>query len=77
MHQLMLNEEKHCGDRRLMALCTYWRPPQANISLSLSVIQYADTVRLTVMADARLTPLQTVPSKRWPTAIKRFNSQPG
>ncbi|XP_022118554.2 uncharacterized protein LOC110995611 isoform X1 [Pieris rapae] len=50
----------------------YWRPPQANISLSLTVIQYADTVRLTVMADARLTPLHTVPSTRWPTAIEQL-----
>ncbi|CAK1545870.1 unnamed protein product [Leptosia nina] len=50
----------------------YWRPPQANISMSLTVIQYADTVRLTIMADARLTPLHTVPTTRWPTAIEQL-----
>ncbi|CAG4919034.1 unnamed protein product [Colias eurytheme] len=50
----------------------YWRPPQANISMSLTVIQYADTVRLTVMADARLTPSHTIPTSRWPTAIEQL-----
>ncbi|XP_023941810.1 uncharacterized protein LOC112048508 [Bicyclus anynana] len=47
----------------------YWRPPQANISMSLTVIQYADTVRLSVMADARLTPMHTVPATRWADVI--------
>ncbi|XP_041971276.1 uncharacterized protein LOC121727468 [Aricia agestis] len=47
----------------------YWRPPQANISMSLTIIQYADTVRLAVMTDARLAPAHTVPSARWPAAV--------
>ncbi|KAJ8733425.1 hypothetical protein PYW08_001723 [Mythimna loreyi] len=50
----------------------YWRPPQANISMSLTVIQYADTVRLAVMADARLVPAHIIPATRWPTAIEQL-----
>ncbi|XP_053603817.1 uncharacterized protein LOC128671395 [Plodia interpunctella] len=50
----------------------YWRPPQANISMSLTVIQYADTVRLAVMTDARLSPAHTVPATRWPLAIEQL-----
>ncbi|KPJ02853.1 hypothetical protein RR46_02780 [Papilio xuthus] len=50
----------------------YWRPPQANISLSLTVIQYSDTVRLAVMADARLSPTHTVPAQRWPVAVEQL-----
>ncbi|KAI5637392.1 hypothetical protein NE865_09823 [Phthorimaea operculella] len=50
----------------------YWRPPQANISMSLTVMQYADSVRLAVMTDARLSPLHTVPSTRWTTAIEQL-----
>ncbi|XP_063824081.1 uncharacterized protein LOC135073812 [Ostrinia nubilalis] len=50
----------------------YWRPPQANISMSLTVIQYADTVRLAVMTDARLSPSHTVPAHRWAVAIDQL-----
>ncbi|XP_049870405.1 uncharacterized protein LOC126369862 [Pectinophora gossypiella] len=50
----------------------YWRPPQANISMSLTVIQYADTVRLAVMTDSRLSPAHTVPVTRWPNAIDQL-----
>ncbi|XP_069358163.1 uncharacterized protein [Maniola hyperantus] len=53
----------------------YWRPPQANISMSLTVIQYADTVRLAVMADARLAPVHTVPTARWSVAIDNLVSK--
>lgn len=40
--------------------------------MSLTVIQYADTVRLAVMADARLVPGHTIPATRWPTAIEQL-----
>ncbi|KAL4708318.1 hypothetical protein ACJJTC_007724 [Scirpophaga incertulas] len=50
----------------------YWRPPQANISMSLTVIQYADTVRLSVMTDARLSPSHTLPAVRWPNAVEQL-----
>lgn len=40
--------------------------------MSLTVIQYADTVRLTVMTDARLSPSHIIPSTRWPTAIEHL-----
>ncbi|CAG4991936.1 unnamed protein product [Parnassius apollo] len=50
----------------------YWRPPQANISMSLTVIQYADTVRLAVMTDARLSPSHNVPANRWPIAVEQL-----
>lgn len=50
----------------------YWRPPQANISMSLTVIQYADTIRLCVMTDSRLSPAHTVPATRWPVAVEQL-----
>lgn len=50
----------------------YWRPPQANISMSLTVIQYADSIRLAVMTDARLSPGQSVPATRWPAALEQL-----
>ncbi|CAB3236836.1 unnamed protein product [Arctia plantaginis] len=50
----------------------YWRPSQANISMSLTVIHYADTVRLAVMADARLGPSHMIPASRWPTVIEQL-----
>lgn len=40
--------------------------------MSLTVIQYADTVRLAVMADARLVPAHIIPATRWPTAIEQL-----
>lgn len=40
--------------------------------VSLTVIQYADTVRLSVMTDARLSPSHTIPAARWPVAIEQL-----
>lgn len=40
--------------------------------MSLTVIQYADTVRLAVMADARLVPGHVIPATRWATAIEQL-----
>lgn len=40
--------------------------------MSLTVIQYADTVRLAVMTDARLSPFHTVPANRWPVAVDQL-----
>lgn len=40
--------------------------------MSLTVIQYADSVRLAVMTDARLSPGQSVPATRWPTALEQL-----
>ncbi|BES98312.1 transcription initiation factor tfiid subunit [Nesidiocoris tenuis] len=34
----------------------YWRPPQANVGLSLTLINYGDSVQLGAMADAQLAP---------------------
>ncbi|XP_046962959.1 uncharacterized protein LOC124532230 [Vanessa cardui] len=53
----------------------YWRPPQANISMSLTVMQYADTVRLTVMTDARLSPSHAIPAQRWPVVVEKLVSK--
>ncbi|GBP37963.1 hypothetical protein EVAR_84950_1 [Eumeta japonica] len=53
----------------------YWRPPQANISMSLTVIQYADTIRMSVMSDARLSPVHAVPATRWPTVVEQLVSK--
>lgn len=40
--------------------------------MSLTVIQYGDTVRLSVMTDARLTPSHTIPAARWPLAVEQL-----
>lgn len=40
--------------------------------MSLTVIQYADTVRLTVMADARLSPSHSIPAARWPVIVDKL-----
>lgn len=50
----------------------YWRPPQANISMSLTVIEYAGTLRLAVMTDARLSPAHSVPAARWSLAVEQL-----
>lgn len=42
------------------------------LGMSLTVIQYADTVRLAVMTDARLSPFHNVPANRWPTAVEQL-----
>lgn len=34
----------------------YWRPPQANVSVSMTLINYGDEIRFAVMADAELAP---------------------
>ncbi|XP_021938483.1 uncharacterized protein LOC110839019 isoform X2 [Zootermopsis nevadensis] len=38
----------------------YWRPPQSNICLSLTLMKYGDTVRLGVMVDSMIAPQHTV-----------------
>lgn len=43
--------------------------------MSLTVIQYADTVRISVMTDARLSPAHIVPATRWPTAVNQLVSK--
>ncbi|XP_072940127.1 uncharacterized protein [Epargyreus clarus] len=50
----------------------YWRPPQANISMSLTVVEYGGAVRLCVMADARLAPAHAAPAARWPPAAQQL-----
>ncbi|XP_014261647.1 uncharacterized protein LOC106673838 isoform X3 [Cimex lectularius] len=46
----------------------YWRPPQANVGLSLTIISYGDTVQLGVMSDAQLSPHQS-------TIVTNFTSE--
>lgn len=43
--------------------------------MSLTVIQYADTIRLTVMADARLSPSHSIPAARWPVIVDKLVSK--
>lgn len=38
----------------------YWRPPQSNISVSLTLMTYGDTVRLGVMSDSMIAPQHTI-----------------
>ncbi|KAI5728662.1 hypothetical protein M8J77_019204 [Diaphorina citri] len=49
------NKRKLFGGHEVQSL-VYWRPPQANICLSLSLMSYNDEIRLGVMADAQLCP---------------------
>ncbi|XP_060837893.1 uncharacterized protein LOC132919954 [Rhopalosiphum padi] len=56
--------EEHKLDRKRRVLLwgqevdaiLYWRPPQANVCMSLSIINYGGHLRLAVMADAKMTP---------------------
>lgn len=40
--------------------------------MSLTVIQYSDTVRLAVMSDAILYPGHTIPALKWPNVIDQL-----
>ncbi|XP_050298401.1 uncharacterized protein LOC126737520 [Anthonomus grandis grandis] len=48
----------------------YWRPPQANTSISLCINEYADHVRLGVMCDAQLVPHHPVLARGYPEFVK-------
>lgn len=48
----------------------YWRPPQANTSISLCINEYADHIRLGVMCDAQLVPHHPVLVRGFPEFIK-------
>ncbi|XP_025207635.1 uncharacterized protein LOC112603335 [Melanaphis sacchari] len=56
--------EEHKSDRKRRMLLwgqevdaiLYWRPPQSNVCMSLSIINYGGHLRLAVMADAKMTP---------------------
>ncbi|XP_018902386.2 uncharacterized protein [Bemisia tabaci] len=52
----------------------YWRPPQANISLSLTLMCYGEEVRLGTMADAELMPHHLVILKEFPQKINQLAS---
>lgn len=43
----------------------YWRPPQANVSLSLTLLTVDSMVSLGVMSDAQLSPQQGVIARAW------------
>ncbi|KAL1497874.1 hypothetical protein ABEB36_008760 [Hypothenemus hampei] len=48
----------------------YWRPPQANTSISLCINEYADHVKLGVMCDAQLAPQHPFLVRGFPEFIK-------
>ncbi|CAG9767260.1 unnamed protein product [Ceutorhynchus assimilis] len=48
----------------------YWRPPQANTSISLCINEYADHIRLGVMCDAQLVPHHPVLVRGFPEFVK-------
>ncbi|KAG5876023.1 hypothetical protein JTB14_009812 [Gonioctena quinquepunctata] len=48
----------------------YWRPPQANTSISLCLNEYADHVKLGVMCDAQLVPHHVCLVRSFPKFIK-------
>lgn len=48
----------------------YWRPPQANMSISLCYNQYGENITLGVMCDAQLLPHHSVLTKDFPDHIE-------
>ncbi|KAF6202460.1 hypothetical protein GE061_004861 [Apolygus lucorum] len=50
----------------------YWRPPQANVGLSLTLINYGDSVQLGVMADAQLAPQFSKIVTSFPTNVYKL-----
>ncbi|KAJ8972055.1 hypothetical protein NQ317_010924 [Molorchus minor] len=50
----------------------YWRPPQANTSISLCLNEYADHVKLGVMCDAQLAPNHPYLVKSFPEHIQEL-----
>ncbi|XP_073974217.1 uncharacterized protein isoform X1 [Rhodnius prolixus] len=55
----------------------YWRPPQANVGLSLTVIRYDNTIQLGVMSDAQLLPYQSVIANSFPNHIYKLSVAAG
>lgn len=43
----------------------YWRPPQGNISLSMTLMSYGDSVRLCIMSDTQLSLQHTIISNNF------------
>lgn len=43
----------------------YWRPPQGNISLSMTLMSYGDSVRLCIMSDTQLSPQHSIISNNF------------
>lgn len=43
----------------------YWRPPQGNVSLSMTLMSYGDSVRLCVMSDTQLSPQHSIISSNF------------
>ncbi|XP_076263861.1 uncharacterized protein LOC143198492 [Rhynchophorus ferrugineus] len=48
----------------------YWRPPQANTSISLCINEYANHMRLGVMCDAQLVPHHPILVRGFPEFVK-------
>ncbi|XP_046660830.1 uncharacterized protein LOC124354430 isoform X1 [Homalodisca vitripennis] len=55
----------------------YWRPPQANISLSLTLMTYGDLVRLGVMSDTQISPQHSVISYNFDKHIAQLATLAG
>ncbi|XP_054283849.1 uncharacterized protein LOC129000830 isoform X2 [Macrosteles quadrilineatus] len=55
----------------------YWRPPQANISLSLTIMSYGDSVRLGVMSDTQISPQHSVVSYNFDKHITQLATLAG
>ncbi|KAL0278493.1 UNVERIFIED_CONTAM: hypothetical protein PYX00_000309 [Menopon gallinae] len=55
----------------------YWRPPQANICISLTFMVYGDYVRLGVMSDAMLSPNQSLITSTFAHHIRDLASAAG
>ncbi|XP_066137622.1 uncharacterized protein [Euwallacea fornicatus] len=55
----------------------YWRPPQANTSISLCINEYADHIRLGVMCDAQLVPHHPILVRGFPEFVKDLAESAG
>lgn len=50
----------------------YWRPPQGNCSMSMTLHRHGNGVRLGVMCDAMFGPQHTIITKTFPKSVQNF-----
>lgn len=65
-----IDETRHTTWGKRVTDIIYWRPPQANISISLCLNYYGDEVTLAVMSDALLSPHHVPLAERLPDHVE-------
>lgn len=53
----------------------YWRPPQANNAMSVSLISYGDELRFTLMTDAKFAPDHNIIVSEYPTKLAELTKE--